>query len=159
MVRPELVRRKLQLIAEDLGRLTRFRDETLQSLAQDYVRMAAVERMLERMVTRAIDVNMHLISELTPADTDRITRITYRETFLRLAALGVYPPEFAERVADSAGLRNILVHDYNNVDAEILHASIRRCLTDYADYVGHVEAFLERVGEAAESRRSEGAKE
>ena len=127
MIRPEFVRRKLQLIADDLGRLLLFKDETLASLIADDIKLAAVERMIERIVMRAIDVNEHLISELATGERAS-TRLTFRDTFLMLADLGVYPNDFAERIARSAGLRNILVHDYNDVDHEIVHQSINICL-------------------------------
>lgn len=104
MLRPEFVERKLQLIAEDLGRLTDFRDVSYDDLVADPMKLAAVERMLERIVLRAIDVNEHPIGGLASGAEDRTTRITYRDTFLRLADHGVYPSEFAQRIASSAGL-------------------------------------------------------
>jgi uncharacterized protein YutE (UPF0331/DUF86 family) len=144
MVRAEFVRRKLQLIAEDLGRLAHFRDESFEDVTGDFIRLAAVERLLERIVMRAIDVNEHLLAELATGSEERITRLTYRDTFLRLADPGILDAEFAERIAKSAGLRNILVHDYIDADRRILYVSIRRCLEDYARYVEAVDAFLAR---------------
>jgi len=143
VIRPEFVHRKLQLIADDLGRLVRFKDETLESLTGDDVKLAAVERMLERIVMRAVDVNEHLVSELATGE-ERSSRLSYRDTFLMLADHGVYPKEFADRIANSAGLRNILVHDYNDVDRRIVHASIRTCLQDYHRYLEHLAEFLQR---------------
>ncbi|CAN5836269.1 hypothetical protein BH23GEM3_BH23GEM3_00750 [soil metagenome] len=145
MVRPEYVKRKLHLIAEDLGRLAHFRDASLEKITGDFVKLAAVERMIERIVMRAIDVNEYLISALATGQEEKIAWLMYRETFLRLSALDVYPAEFAERIAKSAGLRDILVHDYNDVDRRIVHGSIRSCLEDYDRYVEAVDAFLERV--------------
>ncbi|MEA3411761.1 MAG: DUF86 domain-containing protein [Pseudomonadota bacterium] len=141
MIRREFVQRKLQLIAEDLERLLRFRGETLDSLVADDLKLAAVERILERIVMRAIDVNEHLISELATGE-GRSTRLTYRDTFLLLADTGAYSREFAERIARSAGLRNILVHDYNDVDRKIVHASIKACLQDYHQYLEDVSRFV-----------------
>jgi len=67
MLRPELVQRKLHLIADDLGHLTGFGGITREELVADPIRLAAVERILERIVLRAIDVNEHLIAALAPA--------------------------------------------------------------------------------------------
>ena len=142
MLRPELVRRKLQLIAEDLGRLESFRDVSYDELLGDPIQLAAVERILERMVMRAIDANEHLISELSTGAEERVTRLSYRDTFLRLAQLGVYPAEFAGRIARSAGLRDILVHDYNDVDHRVLFAAISGALTEYRQYVEALDTFL-----------------
>jgi len=142
MIRRELVERKLQLITDSLGTLVEFKDESLDSLKNDEIKMAAVERLIERIVMRAIDINEHLLSELGTGK-EKSTRLNYRDTFLMLADLGVYPSEFAKQIAASAGLRNILVHDYNDVDRRIVHGSIKSCLQDYHRYVEHVRSFLE----------------
>jgi uncharacterized protein YutE (UPF0331/DUF86 family) len=144
MVRREFVKRKLQLIAEDLGRLAHFKDETFEAVTADFIKLAAVERLLERIVLRAIDVNEHLLSELATGREERITRLTYRQTFLGLADLGILPADFAERIAKSAGLRNILVHDYDDADRQIVYVSIRNCLADYQLYIEVIDEFLER---------------
>lgn len=144
MVRPEFVRRKLELIAEDLERLAQFRDETMESLTSDDLKMAAVERFLERIVMRAIDINEHLLSELG-SGAGRSTRLTYRDTFLMLVELGAYPKDFAVRIARSAGLRNILVHDYNDADRSIVHGAVRACLEDYHAYLQYIEVFLRAI--------------
>lgn len=146
MLRREFVERKLHLIAEDLARLSDFRDISHEELTGDYVRLAAVERMIERIVLRAIDANEHLIVSLATGAEDRSTRLTYRETFLELAEHGIYDREFAERIAGSVGLRNILVHEYNDLDHHILHGSIRGVLERFTIYVDAVQAFLNREG-------------
>ncbi len=62
-----------------------------------------------------------------------------------LADLGVYDRDFAQRIAASAGLRNILVLDYNDIDRRIVHASIVSCLRDYHEYVERVADFVDRA--------------
>jgi len=148
MVRRELLERKLRLIVDDLQHLVQFKDESLASLKSDEIRLAAVERLLERIVMRAIDVNEHLLSELWKGE-GKSTRLTYRDTFLMLADLDVYSAEFAAKIADSAGLRNILVHDYNDVDRKIVHSSIRSCLQDYQSYVESVTSYLNNLPEGS----------
>lgn len=142
MLRPEFVERKLQLIAEELGRLGDFHDISYDDLLADPVRLAAIERMLERIVLRAIDVNEHLIGALATGAEQKTTRLTYREMFLLLADHGVYSTDFGQHIAASAGLRNILVHEYNDLDHRIVHGAIRTALQDYTSYVEAVHRFL-----------------
>jgi len=151
MVNKLLVRRKLQLIAEELGRLLTFQNISLDELKQDFIRQAAVERILERIIQRALDINAHLIAELATGGEEKITRLTYSDTFLQLAELGVCSREFAESVARSVGLRNILVHEYNAVDVAQVHTSIRECLQDYERYVAYVTAFLDKLGDSQDA--------
>lgn len=110
----------------------------------DDIRLAAVERILERIVLRAIDVNEHILASRASGDEEQTTRLTYRETFLRLPEHGVLPQDFATRIAASAGLRNVIVHEYNDVDHTIVHAAIRSCLADYVEYVKRVSGWLDR---------------
>lgn len=142
MVRLDFVKRKIHLITDDLAKLASFKDEPYETLVENFTKLAAVERLLERIVTRAIDINEHLIAELERPETPKTTRLTYRDTFLKLAGLGVYPSDFAEQIAKSAGLRNILVHDYNDVDRHIVYDSINSCLEGYSRYIEYILDFL-----------------
>ena len=146
MLRVEFVRRKLELIAEELARLVEFKDASFEEIAGDFVKLAAVERMLERIVNRAVDVNEHLIGAAATGHERKATRLTYRDTFLMLADVGVYPRDFAESIAGTAGLRNVLVHEYSDVDRRVVYGSIRTCITLYREYLDSVEAYLEREG-------------
>ncbi len=131
------------MISEDLGKLLQFKDLSLESLVDDFIKLAAVERLLERIVMRAIDINEHLIAELSTGQEEKIARLTYKDTFLKLAELGIYSSEFAEKISKSVGLRNILVHDYNDTDYRIVHSSIKACLKDYQIYVDRINDYLE----------------
>lgn len=152
-MRREFVERKLQLIVEELTRLAAFRDISLDDLVGDDIRLAAVERILERIVLRAIDVNEHLIGALATGAEEKSTRLTYRDTFFKLADYDVYPAEFAQRIAPSAGLRNVLVHEYKDVDHRIVHGAVRTALDQFTEYINHVQRFVERGSGSADAVR------
>ena len=140
MLNRDFVRRKISLIEDELTRLIEFEKLTLGEIASDYRTQAIVERLLERIIGRALDVNQHIIAE-KGAELQSITK--YRETFLRLAELGVYPQEFAEEIAPSAGFRNALVHDYNHIDPRILQKSIGEAVREFNEYGKYVLKFIE----------------
>lgn len=141
MLDKELIKRKISLIEDELSRLTQFENLTLEEAAKDFMTQAAVERILERIITRAIDINQHIIAEIG-GHLKSVTK--YRETFLRLAELRIYPQEFAEKIAPSAGFRNALVHDYNNLDKEILQKSIKEAIQEFNEYSKFILAFIEK---------------
>ena len=142
MIRKDFVKRKISLIQDDLAKLATFSHYTFDEIARDFVKQAAVERILERIITRAIDVNQHLIAELSSKDTSPPK--DYRETFLLLAELGVYPKSFAGEIAKSISTRNVLVHEYDNVDQSLIYDSIRDCLRDYQRYIEYLLKFISR---------------
>ncbi|OHA12760.1 MAG: hypothetical protein A3G49_00810 [Candidatus Sungbacteria bacterium RIFCSPLOWO2_12_FULL_41_11] len=137
----EFIQRKLFLNQKDLEYLKEFEGLSIDEIARDPGKHAAVERYLERLISRAIDINQHIIAEKIDIT---VGTLTYRDTFLKLADAGAYPKEFAEKIAPSAGLRNALVHEYNNIDPEMLRKSIGEAIQEYNDYARYIIAFLEK---------------
>ncbi|MDR7484292.1 MAG: DUF86 domain-containing protein [Armatimonadota bacterium] len=99
----EVLVRKSTLIAEDLVRLRSFAHLPVEDYLSRLDAHLATERLLERMIGRMLNVNYHIAVELggvAPKD--------FFESFLKMAELGVLPPEFPRRIARAAGLRNRL---------------------------------------------------
>lgn len=142
MLNKDFIIRKVQLIEEDLNKLQPFSDKTIQQIAQSSVEQAAVERYLERIITRAIDINNHMIAEL--GDVNDVAK-TYRETFIKLAKLKVYSEDFAKQIAPSAGLRNALVHEYDTIDYELVEKSIKQAIVEFNQYSGYIMNFIEQI--------------
>lgn len=142
MLRPDFVKRKISLIQDDLVKLSSLSKFTLSEIAADFVKQAAVERFLELIITRAVDINQHIVKERAPVEVSPPK--DYRETFLALADIGVYPREFADEIAKSVGTRNVLIHEYENVDYAKVYSSIADCLRNYHTYIDYILAFIEK---------------
>lgn len=132
------------VVVERLARLRSLLDEmrgigvpTPAQLQSDHVTRYA----LERLVTLIVDAATALNSHVTARQLDRVAT-TYAETFDLAADAGVIDDELASRIRDSAKLRNLLVHDYANIDYDILAAALRRVLDDYHLYVQQVARWL-----------------
>ena len=141
MLDRDFIFRKIKLIQEDLAKLEPLARYSFAKVAADAVKYGAVERYLERIVTRAIDINRHVIAEL--GQGNEAVR-TYEDSFLRLANFGVYPDKFAKIIAPSAGLRNVLVHEYDEVDPKLVFQSVGKALSQYAKYCGYLLKFLQK---------------
>ena len=143
MLDHDFIKRKVSLIENELMVLTKYKDMTFEETAKDFETQAIVERLLERIITRAIDINNHIIAE---AGTHLKSVAKYRETFLRLADLDIYPKEFAEKIAPSAGFRNSLVHDYNNLDKNILKKSLKEAIEEFNEYGKYILSYIAKKG-------------
>lgn len=140
MIDRELITRKLALIAADLKALVPLAAKSRSEYLRSEIDEVLVERYLERMVGRMIDVNFHLLVESghpPPAD--------YYQSFTQLARLGVLPAQFATQIAACAGLRNRLVHGYDDIDAERVHEAAA-AVRDVPAYAKHVQRFLKQQG-------------
>ena len=133
----QLLTRKLLLIT-DLDAVAPFATKPLSTFLQNRLDQAVVERMLERMIGRMIDVNYHLITEAgQPPPPD------YHASFVKLGELGIVNPEFARRIARCAGLRNRLVHEYEEIDPRQVFESLQTARDDIVTYVRSVESYLD----------------
>ena len=142
MIDKDFIQRKTALILIDLEHLTRFENLKIQEIGQDFTTQAVVERLLERIIGRSIDVNQHIIAECG-GHLSEVKR--YRDTFLRLVDLGIYPLPFAEELAKSVGLRNALVHEYNNLDPQLLQKSIGQAIKEFNEYTQFILVFADKI--------------
>jgi uncharacterized protein YutE (UPF0331/DUF86 family) len=143
MFNKDFIYRKISLIQEDLAKLEELAKFSFEEIASDFYKQNTLERLLEKIIVRAIDINEYLLSEFTAKDT--IVPKTYKETFTELAKTGVYSEEFGEQISKSVGTRNVLVHEYDEeVDDSKVYSSISDCLRDYAKYCGYILKFLEK---------------
>jgi len=143
MIKKDFIKKKLFLIGEDLGHLKLYENDTIHDIASDFIKMSVIERLLEKIIMRAIDINEHLIAELSSGEEKRPE--TYKETFLALPQFKIYPEEFANKIADSAGLRNALVHDYDDLKIADVYQSIGEALDQYYQYCEYILKFIEKI--------------
>ncbi len=139
MIDPELVTRKMVLITADLRALEPLARRPLEAYLASPTDEVLVERYLERIIGRMIDINYHLLTEAgEPPPRD------YFASFTQLARIGVLPAAFAKQMAACAGLRNRLVHEYDEIDPERVHAGLQAAVRDVPEYLRHVERFLKK---------------
>lgn len=135
------IKRKIKLIEEDLLRLKQLDGFTVDEIAGDFYKYCTVERLLEVIIMRAVDINSHLIARLGIG----IEKARgYMDTFIILGDLKILPKKFAEEIAQSAKFRNLLAHEYDELDIKQIHGSIAEGLTDFKKYCRHILDFLDK---------------
>ena len=137
----DLVRRKLVAITRKLEQLEVVEGLPLEEYRADPFRVKGTEKLLQGTVEAAVDANLHhlrAVGAATPGD--------YFESFMALGRQDVVPPALAERLAPSAGLRNRLVHEYDEIDDVIVLRAVAEARSSFGEYVGAIERFLEEKG-------------
>lgn len=141
MINKRLVKNKIKFIQEELEFLKKYKNLSLNEIVSDYVTHTIVERILERIINEAIDINQHIISESEKIEVPD----EFRKTFLVLSKLEAIPKDFSDEVSKSVGLRNILVHHYTDLDEELFFKSIKFCLIDYTKYCDYILKYIEKI--------------
>jgi len=97
----------------------------------------AIERTMQLIVECATDINNMLLKS-----NEKKGAADYFNSFIDIAELDIIPVEFALKIAPSTGLRNILVHEYEAIDDEIVYHSIKVCLDCYLEYIDLINRYL-----------------
>jgi uncharacterized protein YutE (UPF0331/DUF86 family) len=66
----------------------------------------------------------------------------YRDSFTVLNEAGILPNDLTQTMRELAGLRNLLVHVYWDLDDEMIYEGIRAELEDFEAFVGQIMALL-----------------
>jgi uncharacterized protein YutE (UPF0331/DUF86 family) len=138
----EIVLVRLRLITKYYNTLEGFRSTNLDDFLSDFHKQLVVERLLQLMTQAAIDINEHILSKLSPGNS-----ATNFEAFIELSKYGVITPELARQLAPSAGLRNRLVHEYDDIDPQQVFRAISFALQQYPLYVRQVNSYLISLSE------------
>ncbi|MEU5870312.1 DUF86 domain-containing protein [Glycomyces sp. NPDC047369] len=137
-VNPDIVHERLVLMREMLEALHTIGPISLERLQQDIMVRLATERIFTQLVELAVSINNHVL-----AQSGAVVPRAYRETFLKVAELGVIDTALAAELAPSAGLRNILIHDYVEVDRSRFAEAVPKAAALYRRYIAQLAAHLD----------------
>ncbi|KST67901.1 type VII toxin-antitoxin system HepT family RNase toxin [Mastigocoleus testarum] len=133
----EIILARLRLIAKYYNTLEQFSDVSLDDFLGDFNKQLIVERLLQLMIQSAIDINNHILSRLQPDNV-----VSNFEVFIELAKCDVITEDLAIKLAPSAGLRNRLVHEYDDIDSSQVFKAISFALQQYPLYVKQINNYL-----------------
>ncbi len=138
-VKIDVLRRKLLAIEQTVDRLQSWLPISASTLARDIQLQWAVERGLQIAAEALFDAGSHVLAGEFREVVDE-----YGQIATRLAARGVIHPETAERLSGLAGFRNVLVHEYADVDLDKVVDGLER-LDDLERFVVDVASWLDAL--------------
>jgi len=134
-----LILRKLADLEEYLEQLKEFQGVTLDAYLSDWKTQRIVERTLQMMIETCADIAGHIIS-------DKGFRIpkSYADTFRVLEDNKVIEPDLLQNMVKMSKFRNVIVHQYDNVDAEIITGILRNNIHDFVEFKDCIVTFLKK---------------
>lgn len=133
----EAAESKLVLLGDLLADLDRIGDVAGADLRSD----RDLRHVTERVLTQLVDIAAGLNSTLARSANHR-RPVGYRDSFEQIAESGVITDDLAKRILPSIGLRNILTHEYGNVDLDVVADAILTARRAYGEYVAQVRRYL-----------------
>ena len=132
-----VVQERLRLIRDLLADLDQVGAITAERLTHDRIVRHAIERIVTQLVDLAVSINSHIAATMlgqAPA--------SYRESFGMAARAGAISEELAAELAPSAGLRNVLTHEYVAVDLTLVAQAVPLARNGFRRYVTEVARFI-----------------
>ena len=143
MVDKHLILRKLSTLDEYLKQIDEYSDISLKDYAADWKVQRIVERTLQMMIETCLDVSGHIISD----EKLRVPE-TYADMFRILVENGVLKGLQLEALEKMAKFRNIIVHDYEKIDAEIVLGILQKNLNDFETFKTAIIDYLKTRAKA-----------
>jgi len=131
-----LIEQKLEALRRCVERVAGKCPDQKQDLMDDPDLQDIVVLNLTRAIQLCVDIASHII-----ASSAGSAPATMGQAFSTLAQLRVIDEATANRMKKSVGFRNIAVHNYEDVDWEIVHAICVKHLDDFQRFARSVAAY------------------
>lgn len=95
------------------------------------------ERYLQLAIQAVLDISNHIVADLNlnlPADN--------RELFVLLTSRKVLPARLSKKLVSMAGFRNLLVHEYMEIDRRRVYRVLKNELGDFERFIKAVSKLL-----------------
>ena len=132
--RVEEIRKRILLLEQD------FKTVPKEKFIDDEALNAAAERHLQVAIQACIDIANHLVSALGLERPKEETA----EVFVTLSKENIIPANFVGTLDKIVGYRNVVVHDYLELDRNITYDNIQYHLLDLSKFAKYIEQFLEK---------------
>jgi|SRR5210317_606910 uncharacterized protein YutE (UPF0331/DUF86 family) len=139
MVDEALILRKLAELDQYYSQLKEYKNTTADQYSDDWKIQRIIERTLQMMIETCADIAGHIIA-------DKGFRIpkSYADTFKVLQEEKILDKKLYAVMEKIAKFRNIVVHHYDKVDAEIVTAILKKDLADFISYKEAIILFLKK---------------
>jgi uncharacterized protein YutE (UPF0331/DUF86 family) len=138
MVDKTLILRKLAELDQYLRQVKEYARISVDDYQSSWKTQRIIERTLQMMIETCVDIAGHIIS-----DKAFRTPVSYSDTFKVLNENGVLPKDLFAKMDRMAKFRNVVVHHYDAIDAEIVVGILKRDLDDFSGFQVAVVALLE----------------
>ncbi|MGY5871890.1 MAG: DUF86 domain-containing protein [Candidatus Thorarchaeota archaeon] len=139
---PVVVERRLAKILEEVDFLNSIRKQELDDFLRDGKSLRSTAKAIETIVQSIIDISSHIVAQNHWGVTD-----TYRNTIALLATHQVISEDLSANLQQVVAMRNILVHQYLDVDFRIVWESLEELVEDAPTYIRAIKSYLKNPDE------------
>lgn len=139
MIDKKFIENRLERAKQYIDEIEEIFKFSLEEIRGDFLKYRATERILQLIVDEMIDINNHIIRHSairTPDD--------FQSAFIALGENNILPPDLAQKLAPIVGLRNRLVHRYEEIKLDLLLTTIQKEKGDFQQYIKAIQEYIEK---------------
>jgi uncharacterized protein YutE (UPF0331/DUF86 family) len=140
LVDKNIILRKISELELYQKQISEFADMTPQTYKSDWKTRRIIERTLQIMIETCVDIANHIVS-----DTGMRAPTGYADTFKVLFENNMIDSELFAIMERMAKFRNVVVHQYEEVDSEIVIVILNKHLGDFDRFKVAVLAYLKSL--------------
>jgi len=129
LVDKSLILRKISELETYIEQISEYSDITSERYRGDWKSQRVIERTLQMMIENCADIANHIV-----ADKGLRSPSSYADTFKVLQENNIISEELYGTMEKMAKFRNVVVHQYEQVDADIVVIIMRKHLGDFGLY-------------------------
>lgn len=133
----ESIQSKIARIQRNIRELKKLGKLTYKNYVGDIRNTAMAERLLHVTIEAMLDIGSHIIAEESLGEP-----LEYKDVFKLLTKAKILPSEKEETFIRLAGLRNRIVHLYDEIDHKLLHKALKTELSDFDIFVKEIVTYL-----------------
>ena len=133
------IEQRLERLKKCLIKLEPFKEKSKEEFLRDEYLQDIVERNLEVAIQSCIDIANRIISldELEkPKD--------YYGSIIRLGEESILPYDFAQKFAPITGFRNILIHEYLDIDWDEVYKNLKK-IDQFYKFMNYIKKWLSQI--------------
>ncbi|MCH2232310.1 MAG: DUF86 domain-containing protein, partial [Crocinitomicaceae bacterium] len=124
---------RLNKIEDYINRLEKYQNITLEEYLNSQDIQMITERIIQIITEAALDINKYILSCNGILETKK--NWTNKEYFIMAAQQQILTEDLAIELAKAAGMRNVLVHLYLDIDSRQIFEGIHQSLIYYPLYI------------------------
>jgi len=127
---------KIKIYSNEIEAVFKF---SLGEIRRDFMKYRTMERELQLISDEMIDINNHFIRRMNLEVPD-----SFQSTFIVLAKNNILPYDFAEKIAPVVGMRNRLVHRYEEINMDLFINLLQKNKDDFREYIKFINEYLNK---------------
>lgn len=135
----ESIQSKLIRIRRNVAELKKLSKLPYEKYVNDLKNTLLAERLLHVNIEAMLDIGSHIISEESLGEP-----LEYRDIFILLVKGGILPRQQEEQFTQLVGLRNRIVHLYEDIDHQLLYQALKKELSDFDLFVKSIVRYLKK---------------